>query len=38
MTVEGAERVVQSSHVTFTGIKVGKINPILCTYQEFEIR
>lgn len=28
--------MVQSSHVTFLGIKVGKINSILYLYQEFK--
>lgn len=28
--------MVPSSHGTFLGIKVGKINPILYTYQEFK--
>lgn len=31
LSVEGAERIVQSSHVTLTGIKIGKANPILRT-------
>lgn len=28
--------MAQSSHATFIGIKVGKINPILYIYQEFK--